>query len=275
MLASGISHITRRTCPKGGGPLRDSVIHFKESLPVEALQEGERRSAAASLNLVIGSSLLVTPAAGLPFAGAAPVVVVSKSCTGKDLKALKRGGALLRAPADAFMERLVWHLGPGSSGPLRFPNTPGLMRMLHDRVRERDTAVLRTSEQVPYGGGADGGVVPDELLGWVQGLRLRQTHDPDEEDGWHQWSLSLEPASGDPTIMQMVKEVKFELHPTFSPSVKAVQQPPFTTGRLKGWGTFRVQVEVSAGELGTVKTGFPLSFSAPETIRPLVAAMGA
>lgn len=273
--ASGISHITGRKCPVGGGPLRDSVIHFRESLPERALREGQRRSSEAILNLVLGSSLLVTPAADLPFKGGAPVVIVTRSCTGRDASALRRGGALLRAGADLFVERLMWHFGNGLGGWLRFQNTPGLMQALHDRVRQRDQAVLQTNMQVPYTGGADGGVVPLELLGWAQHLQLRQTHEADEEDGWHLWSLSVEPATGQDLALKQVASVSFELHPTFSPSSKVIEQPPFSTGRLKGWGTFNVKVKVTGAVLGpedSIVTTFPLSFSRPETVLPLVTA---
>jgi NAD-dependent deacetylase len=53
-------------CDVCGGPLRTSTILFGESLPVEALQLAHRVSLAADLMLVVGSSLVVNPAARLP-----------------------------------------------------------------------------------------------------------------------------------------------------------------------------------------------------------------
>lgn len=115
--ASGIRHITGNVCPHGGGPLRDTVIHFNETPPKAPLEEAERRSKAAPLNLVLGTSLLVAPASSLPFVGTGPVVIVSRSCTACDLLTLNTGGMLLRCDADVFMEQLVRHVG------LYLPNT--------------------------------------------------------------------------------------------------------------------------------------------------------
>lgn len=53
-------------CTACGGPLRTSTILFGESLPVEALQLAQRVSLATDLMLVVGSSLVVNPAARLP-----------------------------------------------------------------------------------------------------------------------------------------------------------------------------------------------------------------
>lgn len=158
-LASGICHITGRACPKGGGPLRDSIIHFGESLPQRALEEAERRAKASPLNMVIGSSLLVTPASRLPFVGEGPVVIVSLTCTGSDVKALRSGGILLHCAADAAMERIMGHMKQ-----VRFPNQPQLLEELHMQVRARDRAILASDAVVPYDGGADGGVVTEAWL---------------------------------------------------------------------------------------------------------------
>mmetsp|Transcript_127333 Transcript_127333/g.220716 ORF Transcript_127333/g.220716 Transcript_127333/m.220716 type:complete len:573 (-) Transcript_127333:297-2015(-) len=280
---SGIHHITGRACPCGGGPLRDSIIHFGESLPVAALQEGERRSTAAPLNLVMGCSLLVQPAASLPFKNQGPVAIVSLTCTGSDMKALRRGGVLLHAPADLAMERIIYHLGA-----FQFPNTPALVQQLHERVKARDQAVLFNSSDTPYDGGADGGVFPDFLISDAPAmventsvlplqmdalpLQLHQTHEPSAE-GWHRWSLSLQ---GDEHALQAVKAVRFELHPTFDPPVYEVETAPFTVGPFVGWGTFDVKVcvKMKAG-LPDVKAKFPLSFSGSEKTMKLATAGGA
>merc|ERR1711871_690811 len=160
--SSGIPHVTGRACPSRGGPLRDSVIHFSENLPQDALEEAYMRSANASLNLVIGCSLLVKPAADLPFNDITkgPVAIVALSCTGGDKEALQRGGVLLHAPSDVVVERIVKHLG------VNFPNSPDLMSCLRSRVWSRDQAIFASDANVPYDGGADGGVVPDAMLRW-------------------------------------------------------------------------------------------------------------
>jgi len=63
---SGIPHCTGRICDSCKGCLEDSIIHFKESLPAKALQLGVTHSEGADLHVVIGSSLTVSPACGLP-----------------------------------------------------------------------------------------------------------------------------------------------------------------------------------------------------------------
>lgn len=53
-------------CPKCGAVLKPAITFFGESLPMDALREAEEESAKADLMLVLGTSLTVHPAAGLP-----------------------------------------------------------------------------------------------------------------------------------------------------------------------------------------------------------------
>lgn len=53
-------------CPECGGILRTTTVLFGESLPEAALQLAARMSAACDLMIVVGSSLVVYPAAQLP-----------------------------------------------------------------------------------------------------------------------------------------------------------------------------------------------------------------
>jgi len=53
-------------CVACGGPLRPGVVWFGESLPVDEFTAAGRAARAADLVLVIGTSGLVHPAAGLP-----------------------------------------------------------------------------------------------------------------------------------------------------------------------------------------------------------------
>lgn len=53
-------------CPDCGGILKTATISFGQALPVEALAEAQRLHATARFCLVIGSSLVVYPAATLP-----------------------------------------------------------------------------------------------------------------------------------------------------------------------------------------------------------------
>lgn len=59
-------HRTGRTCTRCGGLLHDSIINFGEDLPAEAFQLANDHALKADLCLVLGSSLTVTPANGIP-----------------------------------------------------------------------------------------------------------------------------------------------------------------------------------------------------------------
>jgi len=58
-------HCTRRKC-ECGASLKDSIIHFGESLPKEYLKRATEHSQNADLCIVLGSSLTVSPANELP-----------------------------------------------------------------------------------------------------------------------------------------------------------------------------------------------------------------
>ncbi|XP_065912209.1 NAD-dependent protein deacetylase-like isoform X2 [Dysidea avara] len=62
------NHLTGRKCddPKCKGNLKDTIIHFGETLPVDTLEASYQHAAVADLCLVYGSSLTVTPAADIP-----------------------------------------------------------------------------------------------------------------------------------------------------------------------------------------------------------------
>jgi NAD-dependent deacetylase len=53
-------------CPKCGRALKPAITFFGESLPMDALREATEETQAADLILVLGTSLTVNPAAGLP-----------------------------------------------------------------------------------------------------------------------------------------------------------------------------------------------------------------
>lgn len=63
------NHETGRNCEDEscGGILRDSIIHFDEDLPWHDLKMSNAKFSGADLTIVLGSSLNVEPAAGLPF----------------------------------------------------------------------------------------------------------------------------------------------------------------------------------------------------------------
>lgn len=53
-------------CDKCGGPLKPDTISFGQAMPVRETQEAYERSSACDLFIVIGSSLVVQPAASMP-----------------------------------------------------------------------------------------------------------------------------------------------------------------------------------------------------------------
>lgn len=53
-------------CPHCGAPIRPDVVWFGEALPQAALRAASEACASADVMLVVGTSGLVTPAAGLP-----------------------------------------------------------------------------------------------------------------------------------------------------------------------------------------------------------------
>jgi NAD-dependent deacetylase len=66
-----IDALNREQCPPmcpgcGGRYLKPTVILFGEGLPAEAFQQAQALAAAADLVLIVGSSLQVYPAAGIP-----------------------------------------------------------------------------------------------------------------------------------------------------------------------------------------------------------------
>ncbi|KAJ5604205.1 hypothetical protein N7537_007161 [Penicillium hordei] len=59
-------HRTGRKCARCGGTLLDSIVNFDEQLPARDLNLGWENAQHADLCLVLGSSLTVTPANGIP-----------------------------------------------------------------------------------------------------------------------------------------------------------------------------------------------------------------
>ncbi|MFH0726008.1 MAG: NAD-dependent deacylase [Pseudomonadota bacterium] len=77
-------------CGECGGALRPGVVFFGESLPAAVLDEAVKETEACDLFLVVGSSLVVQPAAGLPVMAKrnrAKVVIVNREPTPLDTMA--------------------------------------------------------------------------------------------------------------------------------------------------------------------------------------------
>lgn len=73
------AHECAPDCPDCGGYIKTATISFGQAMPADAMQRAEQLSRDCDLFLVVGSSLVVWPAAGLPLLakrnGAALVIV--------------------------------------------------------------------------------------------------------------------------------------------------------------------------------------------------------
>ena len=95
-------------CPVCGGALRSGTILFGEALPEEALKTAVALAKASDLMLVVGSSLVVNPAARLPLIAkraGARLVILNRTRTPLDDEADSR----LSAGAGPALTRIVDH----------------------------------------------------------------------------------------------------------------------------------------------------------------------
>lgn len=93
-------------CEACGGPLKSATISFGQSLRQEVLQEAFEMATSADLLLVLGSSLVVYPAAAIPKAAAdagADVVIVNREPTPLDGLAT----VILRGAVEELLPALV------------------------------------------------------------------------------------------------------------------------------------------------------------------------
>ena len=98
-------------CPACGGILKPTTISFGEALPIEAIVRAQRAAERCDLFLVVGSSLVVYPAAGLPETALRHGATLAiDNATATHLDAAAR--VVLREPAGVVMAELLEHLRP-------------------------------------------------------------------------------------------------------------------------------------------------------------------
>jgi len=93
-------------CEACGGILKPDAVLFGESLPEKVLTEATHRSSSCDLFIVVGSSLVVYPAAFMPvyaFESGAKLVIINLSPTPMDQQA----AVLVRAKAGETMSKVV------------------------------------------------------------------------------------------------------------------------------------------------------------------------
>jgi len=93
-------------CEACGGMLKPDIVMFGEQLPVKVLEEASRRAMASDLCIVIGSTLVVYPAAYIPVyavEAGARLIIVNLSSTPMDHQA----AVLIRAKAGEAMAKIA------------------------------------------------------------------------------------------------------------------------------------------------------------------------
>jgi len=93
-------------CESCRGILKPDVVLFGEALPAEVLNEATRRSSGCDLFIVIGSTLIVYPAAFMPdyaVNSGAKLVIINLSPTPMDKHAI----VLIRAKAGESMSKVI------------------------------------------------------------------------------------------------------------------------------------------------------------------------
>ena len=76
------------TCDACNGIVKSATVSFGQAMPVEAMRRAEELTRHCETLLVLGSSLVVFPAAGLPLLakrGGATLVLVNRDATEQDL----------------------------------------------------------------------------------------------------------------------------------------------------------------------------------------------
>jgi len=99
-------------CDACGGIMKSATISFGQAMPVEETREAEERSRRCDLCIVIGSSLVVYPAAYMPIyavRSGAGLVIINRDPTPLDTEA----SVVLNAGAGEAMVRVLEHVKAG------------------------------------------------------------------------------------------------------------------------------------------------------------------
>ena len=102
-------------CERCGGIMKPDVIFFGEALPEETLDEATRRASRCDLFIVVGSSLVVYPAATMPFfakESGAKLIIVNLTPTPAD----RIADVVINASAGDALTRIIAEVKRRSSG---------------------------------------------------------------------------------------------------------------------------------------------------------------
>lgn len=104
-------HRTGRKCVLCGGILLDSIVNFDENLPARDLDLARENAQKADLCLVLGSSLTVTPANGIPEIVGQKEDAKLAICNLQQTPIDDLSSIRIFAEADMLMERVMTKLG--------------------------------------------------------------------------------------------------------------------------------------------------------------------
>jgi NAD-dependent deacetylase len=96
-------------CPHCGGRLINSIVDFGDPLPYDELEEAIQRSQNSDVFFVIGSSLVVSPAANMPGIAkqnGAKLIIINKGETPYDKVADVRFDNLIEDVLPPIMEKV-------------------------------------------------------------------------------------------------------------------------------------------------------------------------
>jgi NAD-dependent deacetylase len=103
------------SCPRCGGLLRPDIVWFEEALPAAALRAAQDAAAACDLFLAVGTSLVVEPAASLPYRAlshGASVAILNLDVTPRATPPLY----MLHGQAGALLPALIRAAWPEAEG---------------------------------------------------------------------------------------------------------------------------------------------------------------
>ena len=94
------------TCDACGGPVKSATVSFGQAMPEEAMRRAQDLARACDLFLVVGSSLVVYPAAALPVLakqGGAALAIVNREPTPLD----RIADLVIRADIGVVLESFI------------------------------------------------------------------------------------------------------------------------------------------------------------------------
>jgi NAD-dependent deacetylase len=109
-------------CGDCGGPLKPATISFGQSMPERETQESYQRSSACDLFIVIGSSLVVQPAASMPLVAkrnGAKLVIINRDPTSFDDSA----DMTIHGQAGSIMAGILENVKKGLGGDKKMSGT--------------------------------------------------------------------------------------------------------------------------------------------------------